>query len=93
MHSIQEQLRGARRARRLSQKDLGARTRLPQSHISAIETGKVDPRLSSIVEIARRLDYEPLLVPRTLVPAVQALLNGDTEAPLWQVDDDTVDDL
>jgi transcriptional regulator with XRE-family HTH domain len=93
MQPIHEQLRDARRARHLSQKALGARIGLPQSHISDIETGKVDPRLSSLFEIARQLDYEPLLVPRALVPAMQAILSGDPEAPLWQVDNDTEDDL
>jgi len=88
MRSINEQLRDARRGRQLSQQALGARVGLPQSHISAIETGKVDPRLSSILGIARQLDLEPLLVPRALVPAVRALLAGEPEAPLWQVDDD-----
>jgi len=65
---------------------------LPQSHISAIETGKVDPRLSSFIEMARQLDLEPLLVPRALVPAIQAMLAGEPGAPLWQVDDDGEED-
>jgi len=63
----------------------------PQSHISAIETGKVDPRLSSIVEIARQLDHELVLVPRALVPAVRALLAGNLDVPLWQTDEETDD--
>ena len=88
MRTIVEQLQDARRARSISQKVLGARIGLPQSHISAIETGKVDPRLSSFIEMARQLDLEPLLVPRALVPAIQAMLTGEPGAPLWQVDDD-----
>jgi HTH-type transcriptional regulator / antitoxin HipB len=87
MKSINEQLRDARRADHVSQKALGAAIGLPQSHVSAIETGKVDPRLSSVIEMARRLDYELMLVPRILVPAVRAMLAGDDEAPLWAVDD------
>jgi predicted transcriptional regulator len=87
MKSINEQLRDARRADHVSQKALGAAIGLPQSHVSAIETGKVDPRLSSALEMARRLDYELMLVPRILVPAVRAMLAGDDEAPLWAVDD------
>ncbi|MGH2345933.1 MAG: helix-turn-helix domain-containing protein [Chloroflexota bacterium] len=92
MRTINEQLRDARRARRLSQKAVGTRIGLPQSHVSAIETGKVDPRLSSILEMARQLDLEPILVPRPLVPAVRAMLAGEPEAPLWQVDDDEEED-
>jgi DNA-binding XRE family transcriptional regulator len=88
MRSINEQIRDARRARHVSQKTLGTWVGLPQSHISEIETGKVDPRLSNVIEMARQLDNELLLIPRALVPAVRALLAGETEAPLWQVDDD-----
>ncbi len=88
MLNIQERLRAARRAIRLSQKTLGERMGLPQSHVSAIETGKVDPRLSNIIEMARALDHELMLVPRTLVPAVRALLAGHQEAPLWQADEE-----
>jgi HTH-type transcriptional regulator/antitoxin HipB len=92
MRTIVEQLQDARRARPISQKALGARIGLPQSHISAIETGKVDPRLSSVIEMARQLDHELLLVPRALVPAMRAMLAGAPEAPLWQVDDDGEED-
>lgn len=88
MLNIQEQLRAARSASRLSQKTVGERMGLPQSHVSAIETGKVDPRLSNIIEMARLLDHEPMLVPRALVPAVRALLAGHVEVPLWQADDE-----
>ncbi len=91
MRSIREQLRDARRDRHLSQKSLGTRIGLPQSHVSAIETGKVDPRLSSIIEMARQLDQEVMLVPRVLVPAVRAMLTGEEEAPLWQADEDGED--
>jgi predicted transcriptional regulator len=92
MQSINEQIRDIRRACHVSQKALGTAIGLPQSHVSAIETGKVDPRLSSVIEMARKLDQEVMLVPRILVPAVRAMLTGDEEAPLWQVDEDGEED-
>lgn len=46
---------------------------MPQSHISKIESGKVDIKASSLVEIARALDLEFMLVPRNLVPTIEAL--------------------
>jgi transcriptional regulator with XRE-family HTH domain len=46
-------LRTAREAKGLSQRALSARTGVPQSHISKIETGGTDIRLSSLVELAR----------------------------------------
>jgi len=74
MSSLLEQLRAARRERKIAQKALGERLGLPQSHVSAIEAGKVDRRLSSILEFARVLDLEPMLIPRDRVLAVRALL-------------------
>ena len=73
---IAERLRAAREAMGLSQRDLSARSGVPQSHISKIESGTVDLRLSSLVELARVLDLEFALVPRKLLPAVEAILQG-----------------
>ena len=69
----------SRRDRGLSQKALGARLGLPQSHISKIESGRTDLRLSSLIEFARQLDLELLLVPRKFVPAIRALAAGATD--------------
>src|ERR1700749_915798 len=63
-------LRSAREATGLSQRDLSARAGVPQSHISKIESGGTDLRTSSLVELARALDHEVVLVPRKLLPAV-----------------------
>ena len=53
---------------------------LPQSHISKIESGHVDIRLSSLIELARVLDLELSLVPRKLVPAVRSIIRtSETE--------------
>ena len=46
---------------------------MPQSHISKIESGQVDVRASSLIEIARAVDLELKLVPRSLVPTIEAL--------------------
>jgi hypothetical protein len=53
---------------------------VPQSHISKIESGKVDIKTSSLIELARALDLEIMIVPRRLVPAVEALARPATEA-------------
>ena len=66
-------LKQARESKGLSQRDLGARIAVPQSHISKIESGTVDLKASSLIEFARALDLELMLVPRSLVPAVEAL--------------------
>jgi HTH-type transcriptional regulator / antitoxin HipB len=64
----------ARQARGWSQAELGRRVGLPQVHISGIETGKVAPRFNTLLDLVRVLDYDLLLVPRSLVPAVQSLI-------------------
>lgn len=70
---IVDALRTARKAGRLSQRELGDRVGLTQAQISRIESGQVDPRLSSMVELARGLGVEVMLVPRKVIPAAMAL--------------------
>lgn len=69
-------LRHARENKGLSQRDLGAVAGVPQSHISKIEKGAVDLRLTSLIELARALDLELVLVPRPAVPAVQSIVRS-----------------
>lgn len=69
-------VREARIAKALTQKELGQRVGLPQSHISKIEKGTVDLKLSSLVEIARALDLEITLVPRKALPAVEGAVRA-----------------
>lgn len=72
-NSLASQLAIARRRAGLSQGALGAKVGLAQSHVSKIERGAVDLQISTLIDIARALNLELLLVPRQLVPAVQAL--------------------
>lgn len=74
-------LKAARESGGLSQRDLSAKAGVPQSHISKIEGGGADIRLSSLIELARALELELVLVPRHLVPAVEGVLRA---APLPQ---------
>ncbi|GAW36494.1 antitoxin HipB [Roseovarius sp. A-2] len=74
---IAESLKAARERKGLSQRALSAKAGVPQSHISKIENGAVDLRLSSLVELARVLDLELTLVPRKKLPAVRAIIRGD----------------
>jgi transcriptional regulator with XRE-family HTH domain len=73
-------LRTAREGAGLSQRDLSARVGVPQSHISKIESGGTDLRLSSLVELARALDHDVVLVPRKLLPAVEAVVRNASSA-------------
>ncbi|ATI80563.1 helix-turn-helix domain-containing protein [Sphingobium yanoikuyae] len=75
---ITNSLRKARAARGLTQRGLGERVGMPQSHVSKIEQGMVDLQLSSLAEMARALDLELRLVPRTALPAVDGLIHSLT---------------
>lgn len=73
---IIEALKSAREAKGLSQRALSARTGVPQSHISKIESGNADIRLSSLIELARALELDLKLVPRKAVPAVDSVVRS-----------------
>lgn len=87
-----ETLKKARQAKGLSQRALGKKVGVPQSHISKIESGLVDLQASSLIEIARSLELEPILVPRPLIPLVQSLLRNsgksDKPRPMYKPDED-----
>ena len=74
-------LKNARAAKGLTQRALSGLAGLPQSHISKIESGAVDLRLTSLIELARALDLELTLVPRNSLPAVNAIVRSTAARP------------
>ncbi len=60
----------------MSQIDLARTLGLAQATVSKAESGH-DFRVSTLIQMARALDVELLLVPRNLVPAIAVIL-GDT---------------
>ena len=96
---IFDALKRARTAKGLSQRALSERTGVPQSHISKIESGGTDIRLSSLTELARALDLDLRLIPRKAVPAVDSVVRGTVPnaaptppRPAYRLDDDREDD-
>lgn len=77
---IAASLKEARAGKSLTQQELGQRVGLPQSHISKIEKGDVDLKLSSLAELARALDLEVKLVPRKALPAVESAVRAQGAA-------------
>lgn len=74
--SLTNQAREVREAAGVSQRALSERAGLTQSHISQIESGKIEPGLSSFIDMTRALDLELMLVPKKLVPAVLGLVKA-----------------
>lgn len=69
INTLQEE----RTAAGLSQRALSEKAGLSQSHISQIESGTLEPGLSKLIQMARALDLEVVLVPRKMVPAIKNL--------------------
>lgn len=84
------QLKAARIKKGLSQRALSQKTGIPQSHLSHIEQGHVDLQVSSLIELARVLDLEPVLVPRQYISAVQAMLsqNQSKQIPAYRLQEE-----
>jgi transcriptional regulator with XRE-family HTH domain len=76
---VRDDIKEGRAKRGWGQRELGAAVGLPQPHISAIESGEIVPRFDTLLEIVRVLDLDLLLVPRSLVPAVQSLIRAQKE--------------
>jgi transcriptional regulator with XRE-family HTH domain len=74
-------LRSTRKGKRLSQAELAEKVGLTQAHISRIEQGEVDLKLSSLIELARALDLELEFVPRGAIPALQELIRHSPPSP------------
>ena len=69
------QLGKIRRSRRVSQHGLAAKLGIAGSNLSRIEHG-ADFRVSTLLDLARALRLEPILVPKEHVLAVRALVGA-----------------
>jgi transcriptional regulator with XRE-family HTH domain len=83
-------IKKARQAAALSQRELSAKSGVPQAQISKFENGAVDLRVSSLVSIARALGLEMELVPQKALPAVHAIMRGGNAAakPAYSLEDE-----
>ncbi len=74
--SIVEQLTQARKSLGMTQAALAAAAGLSRMTVQRIESGDIDPRLSSLLEIGRVLGLEVLAVPGALRPELEAFVRA-----------------
>ena len=77
LQQIGDALAAAREARKLSQRDVAQRAGTTQARISKIENGDTDPKLSTMIELARALELELVFVPTKHLPAVNAIVRQE----------------
>ena len=64
-------LRRQRNQRRLTLENLSAKVGMSPQHLSEIESGKRDPRLSSIKRVAEAMRMTVLIVPEAMAPELR----------------------
>ena len=65
-----------RKAQHITQAQLAERAGLSRMAVQRTETGDVDPRYSTLAEMARVLGMQLMAVPADLVPALQAFIQS-----------------
>lgn len=87
--TITEALAASRQRAGLSQETIAGRAGLRQAYLSKIERAKIDPRLSTVMDIARAENLELMLIPAEIVPAVRALIGtgpAPEDRPLFSIE-------
>lgn len=77
MSNLYGTLHKARLTKGLTQAQLAELLQLGQSYLSQVERGKHDIKTSTLVDWARVLDLEIMLVPRRDVPTVSYVIRSD----------------
>ncbi len=75
MTSIVQDVENARKTASLTQEELAQRAGVSRMTVSRIEAG-MDPRLSTLQELARAMGMELMLVPRALRAEVESFLRS-----------------
>jgi predicted transcriptional regulator len=89
--TILSSLEERRRSLGLTQAEVAKRAGLSQTHYSRIEQGKIDPRLTTLQDVARALSAELLVIPTELVSTVNSMALRDSSAdkkPLFRAEPD-----
>jgi DNA-binding XRE family transcriptional regulator len=89
LEDLGQRLRKARLAAGLSQQQIAQRANISRPRYRDIETGAAAARATTLVNVARALGMEMMLIPQPMVPAVQSMLqpaDGDDDRPAFTSD-------
>jgi transcriptional regulator with XRE-family HTH domain len=81
--------RKARMAAGLSQEQIALRANISRPRYRDIETGTAAARATTLVNVARALGMEMMLIPQAMVPAIQSMLQpaaDDDDRPAFTSD-------
>ena len=76
MSNLIQQLEVMRKAANLTQDDLAANAGLSRMTVQRAEAGQIDPRLSSVLAIAKTLNVELMLVPTALRDELESFVRS-----------------
>lgn len=76
MINLVQELENARKAAGLSQDQLAGRAGLSRMTVQRTESGQIDPRMSSLLVMARALGMELMLVPSALRPELESFVRS-----------------
>jgi predicted transcriptional regulator len=81
--TVGQAFRQRRRELRLTQADIARRLATTQSYVGGVERSDRDVRWATVLEMARALELEVMLVPRDRIGAVEAAISlaPDDEVP------------
>jgi transcriptional regulator with XRE-family HTH domain len=71
---IGQLLKAARKAKRLTQEQIADMAGISRPRYREIEAGSSSARTTTLINIARALGLELMLIPQAMVPAIDALL-------------------
>jgi DNA-binding XRE family transcriptional regulator len=76
MSNILDELQNARKASRLTHEMLAQRAGVSRMTVQRTEAGKIDPRLSTLLVLARTLGMDVMLVPKSLRPDLEDFIRS-----------------
>lgn len=78
--SVVDELVATRKAAGRTQEELADNAGLTRMTVQRLESKKLDPRLSTVLELARALGMDLMLVPRNLRPDLEAFMRSGGRA-------------